>query len=190
MELQVDENDLPLLEQFREEGFIDCVLAIQKLRRDATHYNFHMAASFNGEEVGVDVRVVQGVKAGFNGAMELNRDHVYYNGVQFCRSGPESDKLLAAIACLYELKSTPDRMADAKSFTAITLHQGEIDMDSQAVKIKIFGNDGESDNEDDYFESFFNLDLPSGLVFWNEKDQEYREPLVRSLSAGVALDVT
>jgi hypothetical protein len=34
--------------------------------------------------------------------------------------------------------------------------------------------------------SSFNLDLPNGLVFWNEKDQDYREPLVRSLTASVA----
>jgi hypothetical protein len=183
MQLQVAENGLPLLEQFSEEGFIDCVLAVQRLRRDATHYYFHMAASFNGEVVGVDVRVVQGVKAGFDRNMELNRDHVYYHGVQFSRSGPESDKLLSAIARLYELKSTPNGMTDAESFTAIALHQDEVDMESQAVKIKIFGNDAESDDEGDYYESFFNLDLPNGLVFWNEKDQEYREPLVRSLSA-------
>lgn len=53
----------------------------------------------------------------------------------------------------------------------------------EPVKIKLFGNDRETDSEDDYYESFFNLDLPNGLVFWNEKDQEYREPLVRSLSS-------
>ena len=56
------------------------------------------------------------------------------------------------------------------------------DMTQQPVKLKIFGNDQATDEEEDYYESFFNLDLPNGLVFWNEKDQEYREPLVRSLS--------
>ncbi len=183
MQLRIDETGLPLLEQFSEEGFIDCVFVIQKLRRDSKHYYFHMAASFNGEAVGADVCVAKGIKAGFDSNMELNREHVYYSGVQFSRSGPESDKLLSAIARLYQLRSASGRMTDAESFTAIALHQGEMDMELQAIKIKIFGNDGESADEDDYYESFFNLDLPNGLVFWNEKDQEYREPLIRSLSA-------
>lgn len=185
MQLQVDQDGLPLLEQFSEEGFIDCVFAIQKLRRYASHYRFHMAASFKGEPVGVDVRVVQGIKAGLDGNMELIQAHVYYDGVQFLRSGPESDKLIVAIAGLYKLESAPDRMTCAETFTAIALHQDEIDMDSQAVKIKIFGNDRELERVD-YYETFFNLDLQNGFVFWNEKDQQYREPLVRSLSADVA----
>ena len=186
MQLQVDESGLPVLDQFSEEGFIDCVFTIERLRRDAKYYYFHMSASFDGEPVGIDVRVVQGVKAGFDANMELNKEHVYYEGVQFNRSGRESDRLISALARLYKFEPAPARMASAESFTAIALHQGEIDMESQAVKIKIFGNDGESDDEDDYYESFFNLDLRNGLVFWNEKDQEYRDPLVRSLSADVA----
>jgi len=34
----------------------------------------------------------------------------------------------------------------------------------------------------EYFESFFNRDLASGFVFWNEKDPDYRTPLIRGLS--------
>lgn len=55
-------------------------------------------------------------------------------------------------------------------------------MKSEPVKIKIFGNDSDNSFENDYYESFFNLDLKNGLVFWNEKDQDYREALIRSLS--------
>ena len=73
-------------------------------------------------------------------------------------------------------------MVSEETFTGIALHQGMIDMESEPVKIKIFGNDSDNDIEDDYYESFFNLDLKNGFVFWNEKDQEYREPLIRSLS--------
>lgn len=187
MQLKIDEAGLPVLEQFSAEGFIDCVLEIQNLRSDDQHYHFHMAASFDGEPVGVNVRVVKGVKAGFDANMELNREHVYYEGVMFSRSGPESDRLLAALTQLYEMEATNERMKKAESFTAIALHKDDIDMERQAVKIKIFGNDQDSDDEDedDYYESFFNLDLPNGLVFWNEKDQDYREPLVRSLSNSV-----
>jgi hypothetical protein len=186
MQVQVDELGLPILDQFSEEGFIDCVFKINNLRSEADQYLFHLAASFDGEVVGIDVRVVKSIKAGFDENMELNDNHVYYEGVEFTRSGAESDRLLRAITQLYDLKASGTRMVDTISFTGIALHQGDIDVEAQPVKIKLFGNDADTDNEDDYFESFFNLDLPNGLVFWNEKDQDYREPLVRSLTASVA----
>ena len=36
--------------------------------------------------------------------------------------------------------------------------------------------------QEDYFESYFKLDLSRGLAWWNEKDEEYRRPLLRALS--------
>jgi len=185
MVLLVDDQGLPILEQFSEEGFVDCVFQIQRMQSGQSHISFHLAASYDGSPLGFDVRVVTQIKAGFTEDMELNQDHVYRDGVQFFRSGPESDRLISALSTLYGLALSVERMVDRAPFSAIALHQGQIDMASEAIKIKLFGNDRETDNEEDYNESFFNLDLPKGLVFWNEKDQEYREPLVRSLSKHV-----
>jgi hypothetical protein len=181
--MQVDEQGRPLLDQFSEEGFIDCVFQIQNLHYEPGCFTFHMTASFEGEPVGLDAQVVKEIKAGFDENMELIDDHVYRDGVKLSRSGPESDKLISAITRLYNLDIPSTRMVDAECYTAIALHQGEIDIESQPVKLKLFGRDRETDQEDDYNESFFNLDLKNGLVFWNEKDQEYRTSLVKSLSA-------
>ena len=79
-------------------------------------------------------------------------------------------------------------MVDSFGFTAILLHEDGIDMNSEPAKIKIFGNDGEDSSEDDYFESFFNLHLGDGFVFWNEKDSDYRAPLIAGLSVKAAGD--
>ena len=186
MKLLVDDEGLPILNQFSEEGFVDCVFRIQRQQTSPSDISFHLAASFNGSPVGFDVRVVTPIKAGFTEDMQLNHDHVYREGVQFLRSGPESDQLISALSTLYGLPLSEGRMVDNESFTAIALHQGDIDMASDAIKIKMFGNDQQTDNDKNYCESFFNLDLPNKLVFWNEKDQEYREPLVRFLSKHVA----
>lgn len=182
MELKASKDGLPILDQFSEEGFIDCVFKIKHLQSEAGHYQFHMAASFNNEVVGVNVQVVKGIKAGFNDNMELVREHVYREGVHFLRSGDESDRLITALAQLYGLKHKVETMVAVETFTGIALHQGDIDLEKETVKIKLFGKDKETDEEDDYYESFFNLDLPNGLVFWNEKDQGYREPLIKALS--------
>jgi hypothetical protein len=102
--------------------------------------------------------------------------------VAFIRTGPESDRLIRALAKLYGHEGAMRQMIPEETFTAIALHQGVIDMEQEPVKIKIFGRDGEPFDEDAYYESFFNLDLKAGFVFWNEKDHDYREALIRGLT--------
>lgn len=186
MQLTVDKKGLPILDQFSEEGFIDCVLKIANLRVEEKWLHFHMAASFEDQPVGVDVTLIRGIRSGFNEEMELNQENVYRQGVCFSRSGPESDRLIAAIAKLYGVGVEVVKMVDRETYTAVALHQGDIDAETQPVKIKLFGNDTEAEDKSKYYESFFNLDLQYGLVFWNEKDQEYRYPLVNSLAKNAA----
>ncbi|MBI5461354.1 MAG: hypothetical protein HY941_04120 [Gammaproteobacteria bacterium] len=74
-------------------------------------------------------------------------------------------------------------MIPEETFTAIALHQQDTDLACHTVKLKLFGRDQEPFNEDDYYESFFNVDLANGFVWWNEKDPDYRSPLIRGLRA-------
>jgi hypothetical protein len=183
VEVAVAENGDPILDQFSEEGFIDCTFRIVNHVSSEHQHRFHLTASHNSETVGFDVVVVKGIRGALDGDMELISDHVCYEGVRFLRAGPESDRLITVLAALYEFPAKDRRMVDSFSFTAIALHQDDVDMESEPIKIKLFGNDGEDMLEDDYFESFFNLDLSSGLVFWNEKDPDYRDSLIRGLSS-------
>jgi hypothetical protein len=183
VEVAVAENGDPNLDQFSEEGFIDCTFRIVNHVSSEHQHRFHLTASHNSETVGFDVVVVKGIRGALDGDMELISDHVCYEGVRFLRAGPESDRLITVLAALYEFPAKDRRMVDSFSFTAIALHHDDVDMESEPIKIKLFGNDGEDMLEDDYFESFFNLDLSSGLVFWNEKDPDYRDSLIRGLSS-------
>jgi len=134
MQLMVDENGLPILDQFSEEGFVDCVFRITDLHYDENSWHFHMEASFEECPVGIDVSVVREIKAGFDEKMELNPDHVYRKGVSFSRSGIESDRLVTALSKLYELDLKVEKMVDRETFTAIALHQGNIDAESEPIK--------------------------------------------------------
>ena len=182
MEFKADSKGNPVVDQFSEDGFVDLVFRIHDLFELEDRYRFRMAACYDGQTVGMDVSVVKRIGPGLDGDMNLIAAHVYRQGVRFYRTGPESDRLVSALAALYALDDAPRQMVDNEAFTAIALHQGDKDMACEPIKVKLFGNDGESDAEDDYYESFFNLDLANGFVFWNEKDQDYREPLLRSLS--------
>jgi hypothetical protein len=172
----------PILDQFSEAGFVDCAFRIVNLVSSDREHRFHLAASHVGEPVGFDVVVVKGIRGGFDDEMDLIADHVYRGGVRFLRSGPESDRLVTALATLYGLAAQPRTMVDTFSFTGIALHKDDVDMETQPIKIKLFGNDGDDVPEDAYFESFFNLVLVEGFVYWNEKDPDYRAALIGGLS--------
>lgn len=182
MKLKVDLDGRPLLDQFSEEGFVDCVFKIYDLEREQDHFTFRLEATYDGEPVGCAVRMIRGIQASLNDKAELISERVYANGVTIKRSGDESDRFLMALAKLYGFHSLPLRMCDAEGFTAIALHQHVIDIEREPVKLKLFGRDGDGDEEDEYNESFFNVDLVNGFVFWNEKDQEYRVPFIEGLA--------
>jgi hypothetical protein len=183
MTLQLDNDGNPLLDRFSEEGFVDLTFRLTRLWDEGGHYRFHLAASYNDRVVGMDVILVKGIKSGFDANMDLVKDHVYRMGVRFLRSGEESDRLISAISELYGSALRPKRMVDNETFTAIALHQGDLDLDIEPIKLKLFGKDAEPFDEDAYYESFFNVDLANGFVYWNEKDPDYREPLLRALGA-------
>jgi hypothetical protein len=183
MSIAIDNSGNPILEQFSEEGFIDCVFKISDLVESSDFFNFHLSASSEATVLGMDVAIRKDIKAGFDTEMKPVKDHVYRKGVTFIRSGTESDRLIARIASLYGLPHNGGGMISQETFTAIALHQGEIDLRTNPVKIKLFGRDGEPFDQDAYYESFLNVDLANGFVNWNEKDQEYRKPLIRALMA-------
>jgi hypothetical protein len=113
--------------------------------------------------------------------MDLIKSHVYRRGVQFERSGPESDRLVQLLATFYGAARGPLKMVDTETFTAIVLEQGEIDLMQQRIRVKLFGRDAVEFAEDDYYESFLKIDLEDGFVMWSEKDTDYRKPLLRAL---------
>ncbi len=103
----------------------------------------------------MDVAIRKDIKTGFDTKMNLVKNHVYHEGVTFIRSGTESDRLIVRIASLYGLPRPGTKMISKETFTAIALHQGEIHLRAEPVKIKLFGRDAEPFDEDAYYESFF-----------------------------------
>ena len=118
------------------------MLRIDKLVDDGAHYCFHLAASHDNRNVGFNVRLLKGMKSGFDSNVDLIKEHVYRHGVRFLRSGEESDRLVSAIARLYGLDSPASTMVAAETYTAIALHQGDLDFDNQAVKLRRFFRSG------------------------------------------------
>ncbi len=179
----VSHDGLPILDQFSDEGFVDCIFQVEGLKSDADFYYFNLLASHEDERVGFAVKLVKSIGPGFDADMNLIRDHVYREGVSFRSLGEISDALIVKLAALYGIPAPGLRMVAEETFTAIALQQSDTELDKNSVRLKLFGRDGEPFEEDDYYESFFQIDLPNGLVSWNEKDSDYRVPLLNALSS-------
>lgn len=179
------ESGLPVLDQFAEEGFVDCVFKIEALRADDRHYHFRMLALYEGQTVGMGARLVKTIGPGFNADMKLVPEHVYREGLVLFSLGELSDRLIGALAKLYGIEPFQRSAAAQETYTAIALQQADTELELHPVRIKIFGRDQDDAMlEEQYYESFFNVDLPAGFVYWNEKDEAYREPLLRAWTAG------
>jgi hypothetical protein len=177
-----DAEGLPLLDQFSDDGFVDCVLRMIELRRSRTHYSMTLGAGRDGKTLGISVTLPRRIQAGLSADVEVIRENVLRDAIVFERTGAESDRLLTTLARLYGRRPPSTRLAASVTFTGIALHQGEIDVEREPVKLKLFGHDKPDDDPKLYNETFFNMDLPNRLVFWNEKDPEYRRPLLSALS--------
>ncbi|MEZ6009281.1 MAG: hypothetical protein R3F05_16160 [Planctomycetota bacterium] len=91
---------------------------------------------------------------------------------------------MRALAAMYGRPDGGLRMIEEFGFTAIGLFKdGEASEAAGLVRLSLFGNDAEGCAEEDYFEAYFNLDLRAGLAAWNEKDPDFRQPLVRCMTA-------
>ena len=179
----LDRSGLPILDQFSEEGFVDCIFKISGLKRDEGFYYFDLFASYKGKKVGFAVKLMNSVGPGFDADMNIISNHVYRPGVSFRSLGAVSDDLITALGELYGESSGSLKMVPEESFTLIALQQSNTELDRHGVKMKLFGRDHEPFSEEDYYESFFNVDIGGGFVSWNEKDPDYRAPLLRALGA-------
>jgi hypothetical protein len=183
VDYQLSEEGLPILDQFTEGTVVDCFFEIVERVESAEHFELQLRASHNGSPVGMNVWVRRGIQGVLDADKKPIAEHVYRQGVRFSRTGPESDRLISAVAQLYGLPAAPLRMVPTIAFTAIAVHRaGQVDMEKDPIKLKLFGHDGPEEPAERFFESFLELDLTNGFAYWTEKDGAYRAPLLKGLA--------
>lgn len=75
--MKTDNQDNPILAQYSEQGFIDCVFRIVDPVETDNAYQFRMLASYDGQPVGIGVSVVKGIQSGLDADTNLIDEHVY-----------------------------------------------------------------------------------------------------------------
>jgi hypothetical protein len=176
--MEIGLSGLPVLDQFSEEGYVDCVFFIGQTGVRGDRLLFELRAECDGEIVGVDVDMVAAPGPGFDAEMQVFRHHVYEDGFTMHPVGAASDRLVAALARRFRHGATPPRMV-AVSFTAVVMQQQVVSPELGSLRLRLSRGRG-ADN----YEGVFILDLPHGRAFWKEKDTDHRGALLRALGGG------
>jgi hypothetical protein len=102
----------------------------------------------------------------------------YWGKVTLRSIGEPSDNFVEALSKLYGVSSKSAPMLSEITAQAVGLADDPRTLLEGPVRMKLFFH---SDIEERYAEVFMNLDVPSRVVQFHEKDQEYRQNVVRAL---------
>lgn len=161
-----------------EEGFVDVSLSISKYEtlNNGTK-RFLIRNTLNGLKVSFIVELLPKWDAK---PIENTNAIFYWGNANIISVGAESDVFLTQIAALYGIESAEKLLKKNISAQVVGLANDPKSIESIPIKMKFFLSPDEDENL--YSEVFINIDLKNKVLEFNEKDPEYRLPLVRSMA--------
>ena len=103
---------------------------------------------------------------------------VFWGNSAIIRSGAESDEFCALLQDKYQLTGNSREMPDIIETTVVSLGTDPARITEEPLRMKMFV-EPEGD-ESAYAEFFLNVDLGGQVVQFHEKDNEYRENLIKA----------
>jgi hypothetical protein len=159
------------------DGFVDLSFALESRKQDPGVGERLVAIGEDGDR-SVSFAIV--IEPGWKDVKVEGLDLPSHQGRVMIESlGRASDALVQAIDRLYVTRVGAERMQRATRFTGISLGGDPSRLDAGPVKIKLFF---ESEVEGRYAECFLNIDVEAKSIELNEKDEDYRRPVVLALS--------
>ena len=159
------------------EGWSDIFLKITSDVKTNTSHIYVAKGLYNGKTVGLQVEVSSNIRAGIvNGEID-GKSGFAYNAVQLKSLGQESDELVKALAELYKQATDKGFTKQTVSATVFSLNEKPVNLDkNDYYKLKLFF---EENNENLYSEVFLNINTEKREIEIHEKDEDYREPIIK-----------
>jgi hypothetical protein len=136
--------------------------------------------AYRGRSVGVEIIVRGQMKPGIVGG-DVDTTAFYERGVIVRGIGDMTRHLADVFSEAYVIPATDAEPLHQLDLTSIALDGNPILIESEHLNFKVFHDD--EDKLGLYFEMFLHVDIPSGYVRIDEKDEEYRENVVKSIAA-------
>lgn len=178
--IKFDQEGYPELTQLAEEGFVDMVFRIRDSHIDKNGWcHLSADAKHHGTIVGFKAAIQPEMRPGFVG-LEVDRTAFYPASIMLMRDGEKSDALLRAFESLYKHPVREIKFRELSKVTSFALEGDPRKLKTEPVKFKIFHD--EEDEHGEYFELYFNIDLPGGILILKEKDEDYRATILKGLA--------
>lgn len=161
-----------------EDDLIDFTLGMEHFRLKDGASHFLAIATWN------ELPVSFGVELGSAWEEQSFDDGpvVRWGTVTFTRIGAESDEFVRVLDEAYDTESDPAQMVEKAQFTAATMEGDPLHPQDGPVKLRLFCNEDEEDQEY-YAEFYLDFDLTKSFVQLREKDPDYRHAILRALTA-------
>jgi hypothetical protein len=160
-----------------EDGFVDIDLPIYRYSKDGT-LTVVARGKIDGQTIAIAVDLGSEWKEQVVEDAELT---IYWGNGHIRSIGEESDAFLNVLAKEYGFSSAAKKMASRTTLTMAGLNSDPRDVKTSRATIKVFF---EHNGKDNYGEAFINIDLTNKVLEFHDKDPEYHQGMISSLSAG------
>lgn len=159
------------------DGWSDIFLKITTDTKTDTTHIYVAKGLYKGMTVGMQIEVSSKIGAGIIDGKPDGKSGFVANAVRLKSIGQESDELVKALAELYKQPSTNGFTKQTISATAFSLNEKPVNLDKKDYyKLKLFF---EENDENLYSEIFLNINTDKGEIEIHEKDQSFREPIIK-----------
>lgn len=171
-------NDYPPAALGAEDGFVDMTLSIAKYEKLTDgRARLVIQNTLDEKRVGFVIELMPTWKAQ---KIENTEAYFYWGHAEITGTGEASNNFLAALSKLYGLAGSKRAFGTKVAAQVAGLANDPARLESEPIKMKFFFN---SDGPEElYSEVFINVDLKRKILEFNEKDPDYRDALVKSLS--------
>lgn len=167
------------LESNNEDGFKDLALTVTKFKKKPFgDFYIEGHAEYSGKNVGIGLYVRHDMRGMINN--DISTLKCYNDGVRFVSLGACSDEFLKAVNEIYGFERREIKFKSSFSAVCAALGGNPRNIKKEYVQFKCFFNT--EDNDNNYAEVYVNIDIPNLKVMIDEKDEDYRENIIRSLS--------
>ena len=136
--------------------------------------------AFRGRSVGVEITVRAQMKPGIVSG-DIDTTAFYDRGVIVRGMDDMTGHLADVFSEVYITPARDGKPLRQLDLTSIALDGDPMLIETEHLNFKVFHDD--EDKLGLYFEMFLHVDIPSGYVRFDEKDEEYRENVVKSFAA-------
>ena len=159
-----------------EEGFADFDFPLASAAQvDDGGWLISARGQLNKSTIGFDVRLGGEWKSQ---DVDDGAFTVFWGDGAIIRIGAESDNFCSLLQDKYQLTGTSQEMPDLVETMVVSLGTDPVRITEEPLKMKMFV-EPEGD-ESEYAEFFLNVDLRGQVVQFHEKDNEYRENLIKA----------